>query len=130
MKKISSSKIEKANQALMVACIVVDNQYEKVFKGYFSSFGASVAQAGLLPTIIFYEADSDQASERKKVITALKKMLPPEYQQNSLVSTILERKKADDKALLRNVTEAMIALKLALRMYKEKENQEGGEYGR
>lgn len=126
--KIESQIIEQANKALKSAHIVQDEQYDKVFKGYISSFGASVAQAGLLPTVIFFEAESEQASERKKIIMALKNLLKqndwlPNYQSGSLAEYLLHNELSDDKQILSNVTACMVALKLALRMYKEKESK-------
>ena len=130
--KIDSSIIIKANAAIEDAKIINNGQYDKVFKGYISSFGASIAQAGLLPTLIFYENKSDKASERPKVVSALKKMLPEEYQVDSLARFLLEKKKEDakkykseEKKLLKLVTNAMVAIKLALRMYEEKKDREG-----
>ena len=124
MKKISSSEIGRACEALKNSGIVDKDKgtYQKVFKGYISSFGASVAQAGLLPTIIFYENQSEQAKERTKVIIALKSLLEKEYQVESLAKHLLEAKKADDKNLLVEVSDAMVSMKLALRMFSEVKN--------
>ena len=104
MKKISSSEITKACDALKKSGIVNEGMYKKVFKGYISSFGASVAQAGLLPTVIFYENKSDQAKDRPKVIDALKQLLDL-VNENSFATYLLTEKKADDKVLLKRVTE-------------------------
>lgn len=130
--KIDSSTIIKANAAILDAKIVNGGQYDKVFKGYISSFGASIAQAGLLPTLIFYENKSDKASERPKVISALKIMLPDEYHIDSLAKFLLEKKKenpnnykSEERKLLNLVTDAMVAIKLALRLYEEKKDKEG-----
>lgn len=121
--KIDSKKIEQAQKALKSSKIVdAEGQYDKEFKGYISSFGASVAHAGLLPTIIFFEAESEQAKERKKVITALVKMLKID-DSKPLSKSILEGTIANDKTLLCTVTESMVALKLALRLYKEKKEK-------
>lgn len=125
--KIDALLIEKANTAIKEAKIVNDNgQYDKVFKGYISSFGASIALAGLIPTIIFFEAKSEQAKERPKVIQALKLMLDEEYQVDSLAEYLLIKRKdeedsfkKEEKQLLKKTTTAMVAIKLALRMYKE-----------
>lgn len=126
--KIDASLIAKADTAIKKEKIVNGEQYDKVFKGYTSSFGASIAQAGLIPTIIFYEADSDQAKDRPKVIRALIHLLDEEYQVESLAKHLLkkreeigkERFEEIEKQLLKKITEAMVAIKLALRMYKEK----------
>lgn len=134
--KIDVSLIEKANAAITdpQIGIVKDGQYDKVFKGYISSFGASIAQAGLIPTIIFFEADSDQAKERPKVVKALMQMLDEEYRGKRLAEILLGKRaekgeksfKDEEKQLLKKISVAMIAIKLALRMYKEKETKVNG----
>ena len=134
--KIDVSLIEKANAAITdpQIGIVKDGQYDKVFKGYISSFGASIAQAGLIPTIIFFEADSDQAKERPKVVKALTQMLDEEYRGKRLAEYLLKKRKdieddsfkKEEKQLLKKITVAMVAIKLALRMYKEKETKVNG----
>ena len=134
--KIDVSLIEKANAAITDSNIgiVKDGQYDKVFKGYISSFGASIAQAGLIPTIIFFEADSDQAKERPKVVRALVQMLDEEYRGKRLVKILLEKRgemgeerfKDEEKQLLKKISVAMVAIKLALRMYKDKETKVNG----
>ncbi len=134
--KIDSAKIIKADAAIRKAEIVVNNQYSQVFKGYISSFGASIAQAGLLPTIIFFESKSDKASERPKVIQALRQMLPEEYRVDDLTKHLLTLRKSlkedeykqKEKKLQKQITEAMVAMKLALRMYSKK-GGEGGDNG-
>ena len=136
--KIDSLLIEKANKAIIKAGIVNEEEglYDKVFKGYVSSFGASIAQAGLIPTIIFYEATSEQAKDRPKVIKALMQLLDEKYRVDSLAKHLLSKRanmekkdfEKEEKALLKNVTEAMVGIKLALRLYKEKK-QKGTENG-
>ena len=121
--KINSTTIEKACNALIKANIVNKNgEYQDVFKGYISSFGASIAQAGLLPTVIFYENKSDSAQDRTKLIDALIEMLPQNMKpaDKMLAKYIILNKKADDRIYVKTVTDAMVALKLALRMYSDK----------
>lgn len=121
--KINSTTIEKACTALETAKIVNSGgEYQDVFKGYISSFGASIAQAGLLPTVIFYENKSDSAQDRTKLIDALIEMLPQNMKpaDKMLAKYIILNNKADDRIYVKTVTDAMVALKLALRMYSEK----------
>ena len=68
--KISKKQIEYAIEALRANNIITnDNQYPKVFKGYISSFGAAVIQSGLIPAIIFFEnEDNDANAYRHKII--------------------------------------------------------------
>ncbi len=125
--KIDDNRIEKAIKALDESKVVVNGAYKKVFKGYISSFGASLAQAGLLPTIIFFEADSEQAKDRKKVIDALRLMLQEKYQVKNkrLALFILEQRKSGvlsqqkERELLKDISDSMVAMKLALRMFRE-----------
>lgn len=117
--KTSAKEISKAQQALKDSGIVNgQGEYKSVFGGYISSFGASLVQAGLLPTVIFYENKDAEAKERYKVIEALKKML--NINANQLAVYLLKEKKSDDRKFISDVANGMVALKLALRMYKEK----------
>lgn len=116
--KTSAQEIDKAQKALKDSGIVnSDGKYKSVFSGYISSFGASLVQAGLLPTVIFYENKDSEAKERYKVIEALKKMLGINSKQLSVY--LLSNHKSDDNAFNRQVADAMVALKLALRIYEE-----------
>ena len=128
--KIDSLLIKKADDAIEKAGIVnKEGQYDKVFKGYVSSFGASIAQAGLIPTIIFFEAKSEQAKERPKLVDALMFLLDSNCQDETLAQSLLRMRaenekevyEREEKLLLKKVTEAMVAIKLALRLYKVKE---------
>lgn len=134
--KIDALLIEKANDAIKETGIVnKDGQYDKVFKGYVSSFGASIAQAGLIPTIIFFEAKSEQAKERPKLVKALMLLLDKEYQVESLAQSLLKKRadngkvifEKEEKLLLKKVTVAMVAIKLALRLYTEKKQKVNGD---
>lgn len=131
--KIDSLLIEKAYDAIKnVGIVNKDGEYDKVFKGYISSFGASIAQAGLIPTIIFYESESDQAKDRPKVVKALMQLLDQEYQVMSLAQCLLRKRdnkgkedyEKEEKQLLKKMTVAIVAIKLALRLYKEKKQKD------
>ena len=127
--KIDSLLIKKADKAINEVGIVKKGQYDKVFKGYVSSFGASIAQAGLIPTIIFFEAKSEQAKERPKLVDALMFLLNSNCQDETFAQSLLKMRaknekdvyEREEKLLLKKVTEAMVAIKLALRLYKVKE---------
>ena len=127
--KISKKQIEYAIEALRANNIITnDNQYPKVFKGYISSFGAAVIQSGLIPAIIFFEnEDNDANADRHKIIGVLKDIINAMRQQYtvtdatilanySMAQYIIEHGNTDQ--LLKEITEAAVAMKLALRMYK------------
>ena len=104
--KISKKQIEYAIEALRANNIITnDNQYPKVFKGYISSFGAAVIQSGLIPAIIFFENEDNDANADSQI--------PANY---SMAQYIIEHGNTDQ--LLKEITEAAVAMKLALRMYK------------
>lgn len=118
--KITAQEIAKAQSALKQNGIVSkDGCYSKEFNGYISSFGASLVQAGLLPTIIFFEnEDASTDKDRFLVISALKQLLEIADKQ-SMAKIIIEENKANDQVFLNEVARAMTAMKLALRMYKK-----------
>ena len=117
--KTTVEEIKKAQEALVESKIVNDGTYKSVFKGYISGFGASLVQAGLLPTVIFYEAESSEAQERNFLINALKTILG--IKADKLARYILEKGKANDQTFIKDVAQAMVAMKLALRMYNKKD---------
>ncbi len=137
--KITSDEIIKAQAALTSSHIVNNDRYDSKFAGYISSFAASLTQSGLLATVIAYEnTDSQaekrpqviaentdsQAEKRPQVIAALKTML--DIESSKLAFYILEGNKADDSQFIAKVERAMVALKIALRLYKKvdkKDNQ-------
>jgi len=83
----------------------------KEYNGYISSFGASVRQAGLLATILFFENTSSQAAQdRTKVLRAIEYIL--ELPQNSIKDN-LDREK---------IEMAAVALKLAVRTFPLEKN--------
>lgn len=116
----------------------------KQFKGYISSFGASVIQSGLMPTLAFYSDAKKAKGDRSLLIPALIFMLfkNEKYSinvdvQNTLEALemdkekdlksrihiffnwLLETNKANPELLRNELMDASIALKLALRIFRE-----------
>lgn len=95
------------------------------FNGYISSFGASVIQSGLAPTIAFYTNTKNKANEdRSKIVKIIEEIIKKDKKYNiindSLLLTILEN---DNREFFNYVKDAAIALKLAIRTFEfEKEN--------
>ncbi len=121
--KTTTDEILTAKDALVQSGIVRNGEYSSVFGGYISSFGASLVQAGLLPTIIFFEGDSE-AKDRPLVIKALKKMMNlPDNTKMSEYILIKEQgeslRRCDSPAFISRVVRCMTAMKLALRMYNK-----------
>ncbi len=97
----------KAIEALNIANN--DGEVAKQFNGYIASFGASMRQAGLLATVLFYaNANSKAEKEREKVVTAIEKIIGCSIINNNRV----------EKSTRAKVENAAVALKLAVRTYK------------
>jgi len=85
----------------------VPNEYN----GYISSFGASIRQAGLLATILFFSKNTtEQVVDRNNILRAIEYILnlPQDSIQNNLNREKIEM--------------AAIALKLAIRTYPLKKD--------
>lgn len=109
MNKRIESFIPKALEAVESLGISKNGRVPKEYNGYIASFGASVRQAGLLATILFYDnANSNAQEDRTKVIRALE----------SITGDKLDKNTKNTPALRAKVEDAAIALKLALRTYK------------
>ncbi len=101
---------------------------DSVYKGYISSFGASIIQSSLLSTVIFFESEGSEEGDRKLVPKAMLELLKKQgkinTQQNIFSEYILEVKRnypADFETKMRklkkDLTEVSIALKIALRTF-------------
>ena len=132
MKKTLQELIPTARKVIKDVEIANQGQVSTLFKGYISSFGASIVQAGLLPTVIFFENDSKTESEaRKKVCQAIYLMIEREKDSQRAVSNLDDyqfhnyllgkengQERFKNPQLLKKVTDYAIALKIALRTFK------------
>ncbi len=98
----------------------------KEYKGYISSLGANIIQAGVKAAITFYEAkESGSKSDRRLVNAAIKyiidckdpNLLKVSYDDCNL-SALLTNDEASNQAIAIEILDAATALKLALRTYK------------
>jgi CRISPR-associated protein Cmr5 len=97
------------------------------FNGYISSFGGSIISSGLLPSIIFYSQKKGAKADRPKIIAAVEFILQKDgYGPNF---KLLDKVKVlytgtlnfiEINRLSQKVEEALIALKLAIRIFAEK----------
>lgn len=107
----------------------------KEYKGYISSFGAGIIQAGLLPIICFYEREeSGAARDRSLLVKAIYYILKNKDKTDSFEEVKNNEKLkdylinyADKEEIKEDIINASIALKLALRTYSfidsDKENK-------
>ncbi len=109
MRKRIEEYIPKALEAIERFGIAKDGKTPKQFNGYIASFGASVRQAGLLATVLFYANEQSNAEEdRKKVIQAIEYIIEESIIKNNRV----------EKSMRPKVEDAAVALKLSVRTFK------------
>ena len=109
MSKPIETYIPRAIKAIEELHIEKNGEVAKQFNGYIASFGASVRQAGLLATILFYgNANSNAEKEREKVVKAIESIIGHAISNNNRV----------EKSTRAKVENAAVALKLAIRTYK------------
>lgn len=99
----------------------------KEYKGYISSLGANIVQAGVKAAITFYEAEeSGSSSDRRLVNAAIKYILispnpiPVKYSDYNLTDELNNLNEDQIQAKANEIIDAATALKLALRTYKMK----------
>ena len=107
---------------------------QKEFKGYIASIGASVIQAGLLPTLAFYQNKSGKKADSWKVLDAILILLNASQPNMTLIKYVINHCKlvnqSNNQYSLSNldkeklslveedIMDAIIALKLSLRTFK------------
>lgn len=126
--KINNNHIQIAIEALTTSAIVENEHYNSVFKGYVSGLGASIIQAGLLPSVILYENSPSSRDDKGKVIDAITYILVNQFHytglENTSLSSYILSKHHDfnEYKLLLDINDAIIAIKLALRMFNSRED--------
>lgn len=121
--KINQVWIEKAIVALQDQKIVIENEFAGEYKGYISSFGAAIIQSGLLPAVIFYENSPSSNKDKSKIINAIKQLLTEVAGRQitgDKFSDYIIQNRSEGTRILADVNKAAVALKLALRIFKEK----------
>jgi len=133
--------IPHARKAIKDLEIENDGQVPSVFRGYFSSFGASLVQAGLIPTVIFYEGEGGAQGDRYKVCQAIYLLMQRQEKQKwdytpksterkdyCLHPFLLEKQQTEGEEkmqeYLAHITQYAIALKIALRTFNINENDQ------
>ena len=110
MSKQIESYIPKALEAIKKFEISKDGEVPKQFNGYIASFGASIRQAGLYATVLFYENEqSDSEQDRTKVIQAIEYIIG---------DSIVSKNQTIEKTTRVKVENAAVALKLSVRTFK------------
>ena len=109
MKRRIENYIPQALAAIEYVKIPKDNMIAKPFNGYIASFGASIRQAGLLSTVLFYTNSKNSEEDRSKIIDAIEYII-----EEKLTSEVTKKREIKLKVL-----DAATALKLAIRTYPQ-----------
>ena len=104
--------------------IAKDNKVSKEYKGYISSFGASVIQPGLIPTIAFYENENPDTII---IITLDQNQLYVITDGENINGKLLDyvlTKKEERRVTKQKINDAAIAIKLAIRTFEMIDSEE------
>ena len=94
------------------------------YNGYISSFGASVMQSGLLPTLALFENTNASTRENKEYLSyIIFQVLSDSREDRSLLRYVLEQ---DNPLHREEIIDIAIAIKLCIRTFKL---EKGGEDG-
>lgn len=118
-----------ADEALKEAEIVTENMsFPSVYKGYISSFGASIIQSGLVAAAAFFEKeDTDSDASRYAVVKAVILLLQKRgilEKDGPAEECSLSEYALTSAVKLKDVDRAIASLKIALRQYTPVKEQE------
>jgi len=95
-----------------------DGEIPSAYNGYISSFGASVMQSGLKPTLALFENKNADTKENKEYLTKIiLKILDDTTEESSLLRYVLQSKK-DEQYIKEQILDISIAIKLSIRTFK------------
>ena len=93
-----------------------DGKIPSAYNGYISSFGASVMQSGLLPTLALFENTNTKTKESKEYLTyIIIQVLRAKDDDISLLHYVL---KGNEELLKPQIMDIAIAIKLSIRTFK------------
>jgi len=100
-----------------------DGVVPSAYNGYISSFGASVIQSGLKPTLALFENTNASTKEDKSYLTKIiLKVLDSNTTENSLLKYILENEK-NEEYLKQQILDIAVAVKLSIRTFELKKGE-------
>jgi len=95
------------------------------YNGYISSFGASIIQSGLKPTLALFENENANTQEKKQLLPKLiLEILDPKSLHTSLLQYILE-KTSEEQYLKQHILDIAVAIKLCIRTFKLEKPEQG-----
>jgi len=113
-KKSIEKYIPKAMEVL--AKTFKDGVIPSAYNGYISSFGASILQSGLLPTLALFESTNSSAKENKEYLTyIIFQILTGKDDDVSLLRYVMDN---NQDILKPQIMDIAIAIKLSIRTFK------------
>jgi len=115
---MSKQSVEKYIPEVMKVLIeeFPDGSIPSAYNGYISSFGASVMQSGLLPTLALFENTNARTKENKEYLTYL---IIKVLTNNSADISLLHYVLAHNETLLKpKIIDIAVAIKLCIRTFK------------
>ena len=89
----------------------------RAYNGYISSFGASIIQSGLKPTLALFENQQANTEYNRGVLTELiLKILDKNTQETSLLKYVINN--GNEDLLKEKIIDIAIAIKLSIRTFK------------
>jgi len=93
-----------------------DGVVPSAYNGYISSFGASIMQSGLLPTLALFENTNASTKENKEYLSYLiVQVLRGDSADVSLLRYVLD---GNQELLKKEILDISIAIKLSIRTFK------------
>lgn len=93
-----------------------DGVIPSAYNGYISSFGASVIQSGLLPTLALFENTNAKTKENKEYLTyIILQVLTERKDDISLLHYVLQN---NQEVLKPKIMDIAVAIKLGIRTFK------------
>jgi CRISPR-associated protein Cmr5 len=100
-----------------------DGVIPSAYNGYISSFGASIIQSGLKPTLALFENTNANTKEDKSYLTKMiLEILDNKTQEESLLKYTLKNAK-DEAYIKQQILDIAVALKLSIRTFKLKKGE-------
>lgn len=128
MKKQIEKYIPVAVDAVVETPLCKDMKVSSEYKGYISALGASLMQSGLLPTLAFYSRNTEIANtneDRSLVLKAILHILKAHNRVGNSTNLFSYACELQTKGyveqlsiLQQDITDAAIALKLAIRTFE------------
>ncbi|GAA0182523.1 type III-B CRISPR module-associated protein Cmr5 [Clostridium sediminicola] len=133
--------IPKALQAVTDFIADNDMKVKTEYKGYISSFGASIIQSGLYTAIAFYESTTSEVEkERRNLLKAIRCVVDEDYDKSDkellmnycmLNDIQFSQDNVSGKSkteLKEEIIDAAIAIKLAIRTFEIKQQESCDNY--